>query len=100
MKINSQIKKPHLKMFPIKDIIVYSIVLKSSYFYDIKIQTSNVGQQKVESFIRKLVGCWLVVWVLWHIKLCRSFNAKFCLYMHTYSTKDFKTNIKVGRIFF
>ena len=45
------------------------------------------------------VDCWLVVWVLWHLKLCRSFNAKFCLYIHTYSTKDFKTNIKVGRIF-
>ena len=42
----------------------------------------------------------LVVWVLWHISLCRSFNAKFCLYIHTYSTKDFKRNIKVGRIFY
>ena len=41
---------------------------------------------------------WLVIWVLWHINLCWSFNAKFCLYIHTYSTKDFKTNIKVGRI--
>ena len=29
-------------------------------------------------------GCLLVVWVLWHINLCRSFNAKFCLYIHTY----------------
>ena len=35
---------------------------------------------------------WLVVWVLWHIKPYRSFNAKFCLYIHIYSTKDFKTN--------
>ena len=43
---------------------------------------------------------WLVVWVLWHINRGRSFNAKFCLYMHTYSTKDFKTNIKVGKIFY
>ena len=43
---------------------------------------------------------WLVVWVLWHINLCSSFNAKFCLYIHTYSTKDFKTNIKVGKIFY
>ena len=42
----------------------------------------------------------LVVWVLWHINLCGSFNAKFCLYIHTYSTKDFKTNIKVGKIFY
>ena len=42
----------------------------------------------------------MVVWVLWHINLCRSFNAKFCLYIHTYSTKDFKTNFKVGRIFY
>ena len=24
---------------------------------------------------------WLVVWVLWHINLCRLFNAKFCLYV-------------------
>ena len=39
-----------------------------------------------------------VVWVLWHINLCWSFNAKFCLYIHTYLTKDFKTNIKVGKI--
>ena len=46
-----------------------------------------------------LIG-WLVVWVLWHINICRSFNAKFCLYIHTYSTKDFKTNIKVGKIFY
>ena len=44
--------------------------------------------------------CWLVVWVLWHINLCRSFNAKFCLYIHTYSTKDFKRDITVGRIFY
>ena len=44
--------------------------------------------------------CWLVIWILWHTNLCRSFNAKFCLYIHTYSTKDFKTNIKVGRIFY
>ena len=44
---------------------------------------------------------WLVGWLFfWHINLCRSFNAKFCLYIHTYSTKDFKTNIKVGRIFY
>ena len=46
-----------------------------------------------------LVG-WMVVWVLCHIKLGWSFNAKFCLYIHTYSAKDFKTNIKVGRIFY
>ena len=43
---------------------------------------------------------WLVGWVLWHINLYRSFNTKFRLYIHTYSTKDFKTNIKVGRIFY
>ena len=42
----------------------------------------------------------VAVWVLWHINPCRSFNAIFCLYIHTYSTKDFKTNIKVGRIFY
>ena len=42
----------------------------------------------------------LIVWVLWHINPCRSFNAKFCQYIHTYSTKDFKTNIKVGKIFY
>ena len=42
---------------------------------------------------------WLVGWIFWHINQSRSFNAKFCLYIHTYSTKDFKTNIKIGKIF-
>ena len=45
-------------------------------------------------------GCWLIVWVLWHINLCKSVNAKFCLYIHTYSTKDIKTKIMVGKIFY
>ena len=62
--------------------------------------------QRYKDYIKNAEGNWLqrseiiVGWVLWHINPCRSFNAKFCLYIHTYSTKDFKTNIKVGRIFY
>ena len=73
---------------------------------DVLLWTPTYGRAKAgrpaRTYIQQLcelVG-WLVVWVLWHINPCRSFNAKFCLYIHTYSTKDFKTNIKVGRIFY
>ena len=62
----------------------------------VKLQQSRALGNAAYSF---MVG-WLVGWILWHINFCRSFNSKFCLYIHTYSTKDFKTNIKVGRIFF
>ena len=45
----------------------------------------NTKQYKVR-IKGKVVG-WFGGWVLWHIKLCRLFNAKFCLCIHTYQPK-------------
>ena len=47
--------------------------------------------------IRRKVGL-LIVWVLWRIKLCRLFNAKFCLYVYTLSLRFLNTYL-VGKIF-
>ena len=34
-------------------------------------------KKRIEEYHKKkCVNDWLVVWVLWHIKLCRLFNAK------------------------
>ena len=43
---------------------------------------------------------WLVVgfWVLWHINLCRLFNAEFCLYVYTFNLR-FLNEYLVGKIF-
>ena len=41
---------------------------------------------------------WLVVWVLWHINLCRLFNDKFCLYEYTFKLR-FLNEYLVGKIF-
>ena len=30
---------------------------------------------------------WLVGWFLWHINLCRLFNAKLCLYVYTFNLR-------------
>ena len=70
-----------------------------------KLTTYETYKQTIKPSYTPKDLCWdgLVGWLvgfLWHINLCGSFNARFCLYIHTYSIKDFKTNIKVGRIFY
>ena len=42
---------------------------------------------------------WLVVWVSWHINLCRLFNAKFCLYVYTFNQR-FLSEYLVGKIYY
>ena len=44
------------------------------------------------------MGKWLVAWVLWHVKLCWLFNAKFCLYVHTFNL-TFLNEYFVDKIF-
>ena len=41
----------------------------------------------------------LFVWVLWHINLCRLFNAKFCLYVYTFNQR-FLDEYQAGKIFY
>ena len=36
----------------------------------------DLRERERERERENIIGCWLVVWVLWHINLCRIFNAK------------------------
>ena len=56
-----------------------------------KLITSDIaGQYKVQFMS--------VGWVLWHINLCKLFNAKFCLYVYTFNQRFL--NEYLGKIFY
>ena len=82
--------------FPIRRLIIINGRRKKQRFEDWRRIAYCVSVPPSSNDLLSLTEGWLVgmlvVWVLWRINPCRSFNTKFCPYIYTYSTKDFKRN--------
>ena len=46
------------------------------------IKQVDMKEKIKKEYLRRTRWFGFVVWILWHINLCRSFNAKLCLYIY------------------
>ena len=65
--------------------VIPKLLLGWGYYSFEKIQSVYIGAVVVFVFLSILPDSYfwkMIGWVLWHINLCKLFNAKFCLYTH------------------